>query len=112
MPKRKLVKIETIRSLFNLANDQLGSSLSQAMKEQICFNLERLLHDTGYYRGYNYNYWLDIGCEKWNKSGQFEGHKERYIIGPEGVEEKQNENFVSARQGEYSRTYYIHSELH
>ena len=113
MPKRKLVTLSTVHNLLRLANDQLASSLSQAMKAEICTNIERLLHDTKMYAGFNYNYWMDCGCDDWNNSGKFEGHKEVFIIGKDGYNAKQNkdDNFVSASQGEYSRTYFIHTDL-
>ena len=62
-------------------------TLSAECKAGLCQALESVLIETGNYKGYNFIYWLEKGCDEWREAG-FPGspEKEKFIYGPGGSE--------------------------
>lgn len=112
--KRKCVVVSAIRVQLETANMILASPVSQKVKKDTCSSIEILLHKAGLYKGFNYNYWMEQGCELWKLSGEPDfPEKEDFIIGRAGVRAKKenDDNFVSALEGDFSRTYFAHPDL-
>jgi len=63
MKKRKTIEV---KALIEMVNTKLAlETISQVEKSAICHVLERILHDTGNYKGYNCNFaWNDIPIEQ------------------------------------------------
>ena len=90
MKAKKTIKVETLKTI---TNHQLSSDISQQEKGCLCTLLERVLHDTGNYQGFNYNFWNNGGHKEWKKAGEPDfPKKEVYITGPD--------------KDEYGREYY------
>lgn len=105
-PKRKMVRIETIRKQLETTNKLLASAIPQSAKRTLCTMIESILMEVDLYQGYNYNYWLDQGCDMWYAAAMPDfPEKDKYIIGTEGEINKANDDFVSDIEGEYSRVY-------
>jgi len=89
--KRKTFSVLEFKNKINaLLADPKRSDES---KEGLCTSLENVLHATGNYNGFNYNYWLKEGCKKWKEAGEPDEYtiKNKYIFGD---------------QGQYNRFYY------
>lgn len=88
---RKTFEVEAFKDWVNerLADDH--PSLTQDFKRGLATALERVLHDTGNYAGFQNLYWQEQGYREWKDAGEpgFP-EKEQYITGGE----------------EYSRIYY------
>ena len=64
MKSRKTFKVENFK---NIINEKLAlGSINQDEKKALTVVLERVLHDTNNYRGYNNLQWMRGGSEKWN----------------------------------------------
>ncbi len=88
---RKTIHVDAVLAEANrmLALD----TLSGDEKSGICHLVEHVLHASGRYRGFNYNYWLSQGCREWEQAGKPEDErKNAFIYGPSGCQ--------------FSRTYY------
>ena len=60
---KKTFKVENFK---NIINEKLAlTSINQEQKQALTVVLERVLHDTNNYRGFNYLQWLNGGSEKW-----------------------------------------------
>ena len=60
---KKTFKVENFK---NIINEKLAlTSINQDEKKALTVVLERVLHDTNNYRGFNYLQWLNGGSEKW-----------------------------------------------
>jgi len=63
MKMKKTFKVENFK---NIINEKLAlTSINQDEKKALTVVLERVLHDTNNYRGFNYLQWLNGGSEKW-----------------------------------------------
>jgi hypothetical protein len=92
MAKRKTCEV---KSLLEFANKQLARKDDEATKEfksGVCLMIERALHDTGNYHGFNYNEWVNGGCDRWQRDGCPEEGKDAYLYSEHG--------------GEFDRVYY------
>ena len=84
MRKRKTFDVESFKKFVN---EQLERTDDHAtignFKSGLCIALERVLHDTGNYQGYNILYWLEKGCDEWEKNGKPQnwGDKVFYVLG-------------------------------
>ncbi len=71
MAKRKTINVDFV---LDEANRQLARKDEVAtadFKSGICIIIERILLDTGNYKGFNYNLWSkDGGSEQWFKDGE------------------------------------------
>ncbi len=108
MTTKKLTKAkQSIIETKEYINKRLKSAIPQAEKITLCVVLEQLLMAANMYAGFNNNYWLDQGYKEWCENGKPEGpEKMKFIIGPSATEDP---NFISATEGEYSRTYWCKS---
>jgi len=81
-------------------NKQLTrDDLSKSEKRAICEILETILFKTENYSGFNYNYWLSVGCNQWRDAGEPSfPEKEKYILGPSGDEWNRHYYYSSAMQ--------------
>lgn len=87
---RKTIEVKKLR---DMANGMLASEISQPEKRSICSLIENVLMDTGNYKGYNHNYWMEKGYRQWVDDGKPDfPEKEFYIYGP--------------NKDEYGRTYF------
>lgn len=79
MGKRKTIEVENLRRLVNgmLALD----TLSEDNRKSLCVLLDRVLHETGNYRGFNYVDWMNGGANKWRADG--EPDNTQPYLGPE-----------------------------
>ena len=81
-------KTVNVSDLLAFANDRLSDdNLSQECKRGVCVMLEKALHDSGNYHGFNNTYWLSTGFFDWEKAGS----------------PKDNKPYIGK---EYDRTYY------
>lgn len=61
---KKTFKVENFK---NIINEKLAlTSINQDEKKALTVVLERVLHDTNNYGGFNYLQWMNGGSEKWN----------------------------------------------
>ena len=97
---KKTLSVETLKTFVN---EQLKRTDDHAnvgnFKSGLCIALERVLHDSGNYRGFTYLFWDEGGCEQWRADGQTEiwSEKRLYVLGDANSKYKQNE---------YARRYY------
>ena len=75
---RKTIKVEEVKKW---ANKQLDFA-TQDFKAGVCLSIETVLHSTGNYNGFNYNYWTETGFELWQKAGKPETAEKDQYIGP------------------------------
>lgn len=107
-PKRVDKRRRAIVAHVFRINRVLGSAVSQDVKRELCALVESLLHDSGLYGGFNNLYWMQGGYKAWESNGKPEGvEKQKFIIGPLGVEFMGRLDFVNAREGEWARQYFI-----
>lgn len=67
MAKRKTIQVTKVKTL---ANEMLNSSkLNQDQKSVLCTMVEKVLMDTGNYKGFGNNYWWDKGFDEWKAAG-------------------------------------------
>jgi hypothetical protein len=82
---RKTIEVETLRTY---ANKLLALNISSDTKEGICTMIEKVLRETNNYQGFNYNYWIMEGYDKWmalpSKDRPQGIPKDEYIFGPTG----------------------------
>jgi len=93
MAKRKTMNVNQIIDEANKHLARTDDGATQEFKIGVAVLLERILHNTGNYEGYNHNYWLKQGFKEWQDAGEPDfPEKNKYIYGPDG--------------GEYDRVYY------
>lgn len=95
--------------ITNRLNKLLGTAIPQTAKAEICSIIEYILHRTDTYAGFNHLYWMDRGYREWIDAGQpgFPAHYV-YIIGPNGAQNREpTSGFISEKEGEYARSYYL-----
>ena len=84
MRKRKTIGVDEFKKFVNEQLERTDDhATSGNFKSGLCIALERVLHDTGNYKGYNNLFWLEGGCEAWEKNGRTEvwDNKKLYILG-------------------------------
>lgn len=84
MSKRKTISVEAFKKFVNEQLERTDDHANTGnFKSGLCIALERVLHDTGNYHGYNNLYWLEGGCSQWNANGQTENWNDKkvYILG-------------------------------
>lgn len=85
-----------VKGFLDYANKQLARRDEHATREfkmGVCALLEHVLMGTDNYRGYNYNLWVNGGCDEWVRAGEPDfPEKERFMYSEHG--------------GEFDRVYY------
>lgn len=109
---RKQISLDFINHAKQTINDLLASKIPQSAKYKLCVTIEKLLRDLKEDASYKYLYWQQYGKLDWQseksihlsklKSGDSINVPKEYIVGPDA---KDDPNFVSDIQGEWSRTY-------
>ena len=82
----KAKKTTSVEMFKNWANEQLKRTdeyATQEFKAGICTGLERVLHDSGNYNGFNHNYWNATGFKAWLAAGEPDFPEKNKYIGPE-----------------------------
>lgn len=111
--KFKRIKPEIIVRQLKLTNKMLASSIPQGLKADLCCEIEHFLMSMDLYAGYNHNFWLSGGGSLWRLHNEPDfPDKMKYICGLIGEKHRKNDNFVDDKEGEFSRTYFVHSELY
>ena len=107
------IKQSTIDNMKKHINNMLRQPLPQDTKVTLCCMLENILMETDQYKGYNYNYWLQQGCNDFhNNPEDYDKDKDDFIYGPEGNKHRPKLNkcphkdWVNCIEGEFSRYYY------
>ena len=78
----KTLKIEWLKDLVNEYIE--NPNTTHLERKALCTVIETVLHETGNYEGYNYNYWLDVGFDEWLADGEPEKDKGKYLYGETG----------------------------
>jgi len=78
--KRKTFSVEEAKTK---ANEWLARDVSQEEKRGVCFLIENILHRTGNYKGFSYNYWDEKGFKDWLDAGEPDFPEKSKYIGPE-----------------------------
>lgn len=65
---RKTFEVKKFKEQINKQLE--NKNLSQDQKKTLCYVLERVLMDTGNYKGYNSLKWINGGFEQWMKDGK------------------------------------------
>jgi hypothetical protein len=109
---RKQVSLDFLDYSKTTINNLLASNIPQSCKQKLCIMMEKLLRDTKSYNGFSYLYWSKFGFLDWNEQkggmfskmnmGQSVNVPQEFITGPDY---KDDPNFVSDIQGEFSRNY-------
>ena len=64
-------KTMDVAEIKKFANKQLANpEINDAEKRGIITMIERILHDTGNYQGFQYNYWNKTGWQLWRMAGE------------------------------------------
>ena len=73
-----------VAEIKKFANEQLADGRnSDEHRRGIISMLEKILHATGNYEGFNYNYWNKTGFELWQKAGEPDFPEKNKFIGNE-----------------------------
>lgn len=109
---RKQISLDFINHTKQTINDLLASKIPQSAKYKLCVTIEKLLIDLKEDISYKYLYWQKYGKLDWDAeksthlsklaSGDFIKVPKEYIVGPDA---KDDPNFISDIQGEWSRIY-------
>ena len=106
---KKMIKVASVQKMKKCCNELLASEIPENAKRKICTMLESVLMEVNMYHGFNNNYWLHGGCDKWYAAGCPDTFPDKlqYIIGPNGYKayEAKDLDFVGGFEGEYSRHY-------
>jgi hypothetical protein len=82
--KRKTVEVKWLRELIN--KKLLSDCLTDQEKQSLALTLEEILHKTGNYNGFSWNYWMEKGFEEWKAAGVPDfPEKDRYIYGNRSI---------------------------
>jgi hypothetical protein len=84
MGKRKTISVEFFKEFVNKHLERTDDyATSGDFKNGLCVALERVLHETGNYKGYGNLYWLERGCDEWVANGKTEvwPDKKLFIVG-------------------------------
>jgi hypothetical protein len=73
--EKKTVSVDWLRKR---ANEILAGGCSQEGKAAISVFIEEILMEAGQYKGFNYTYWMNQGCQEWNDAGRPED-KTQYL---------------------------------
>lgn len=87
MAKRKTFDVEDfkrwVNSVLALPTQDNPHVPSQDTKSALCTALEKVLMDTGNYKGFQNIYWSDIGCTLWRDAGEPDFPEKQKFLGPE-----------------------------
>lgn len=83
MRAKKTTNVEMFKTWANEQLKRQDEFATQEFKAGICIGVERVLHDSGNYKGYNNTYWLETGFALWNKAGQPDFPEKNKYIGAE-----------------------------
>lgn len=98
--KRSTVNVKEILAYGNEQLKRTDEFANQKFKAGVCVMIEKVLHESRNYQGFNHIYWMEKGFIEWNDNGKPDfPEKDKYIYG-EGGEE--------GTYGNYSRHYYDH----
>lgn len=89
MAKKKTFNVQAFKDDINrrllMAYEAKSDSAiydTQAFCAALCSILESVLAESGNYNGFNYLYWMKVGCDRWNKDGQPDfPKKNEYLYG-------------------------------
>ena len=96
--RTKSVKVADLLEWGNAQLAREDEFADQKFKAGVCVLLEKALHESGNYQGYNQIYWLKQGYQEWRAAGEPDfPEKEKYTFGEGGK---------TGTFGEYSRIYY------
>jgi|ERR1035437_3652697 hypothetical protein len=85
MKKKATFEVDTFRRYVNDQLQRTDSEATDDFKNGMCLALERILHGSDCYRGFNYLYWLKGGCDEWTNAGQPDfPEKDKFIYGEKG----------------------------
>ena len=80
-------KTISVKYVVNKANRMLAlDTISANEKKGICHLVESVLHEINNYSGFNYNFWVAIGYEKWTHSEKDENKKDEFIFLKIGID--------------------------
>lgn len=80
---RRTFNIQEFKEYINHQLKRTDSFANDSFKAGLCTALEHVLHNANSYKGYNQNYWIEKGCQEWQKNGEPDfPEKDTYIYGP------------------------------
>lgn len=99
---------ELVKKQLAWINERLSSKISQAEKSIYCTVIEKLLHDSGLYQGWNNLYWIKQGHKEWKEAGEPNFPvKNKYITGCFATQDGTCEDtHMGDITGEFSRVYF------
>ena len=80
MKNRKTFDVETFKKFVNEQLARTDIDANESFKEGFCCTIEKVLHQTGNYHGFQYLYWDEFGCDEWEKNGKTENWKEKELF--------------------------------
>ena len=80
MKSRKTFDVQKFKRFVNEQLARTDIDANETFKEGFCSAIEKVLHQTGNYQGFQCLYWDEIRCEEWHKSGETENWKEKEVF--------------------------------
>jgi len=69
MKGRKTINVDKLKAFANTQLARTDKDATEDFKSGICVMLEKALHLSGNYKGYNDLYWIETGANEWRTIG-------------------------------------------
>ena len=84
MKGKKTINVVALKEYANIQLARTDEHATESFKSGICVMIERVLHDSGNYKGFNDLYWMETGWNEWRTVGnetEVWEEKKKYIYG-------------------------------